>query len=211
MAERICERAHDATRLRDKISVLRIGQLCGDTENGIWNASEAWPIMLSSVNVTVCLPDLNETLDWLPVDIAAQAVVQFALSGTRSVDAESELKSIPVLHILNPNTQTTWADLLSWLKKLRPGLNTLPPNEWVRRVEDLQGDAAKHPARKLLGLWKGAYVGDEGGRDRGGKDKDEKRFEMEETKRLVGVMGDVGPVTEELFGRIWRWVVREMM
>ena len=43
VAESICEQAHLHTRLKNHIAVLRIGQLCGDTESGIWNVTEAWP------------------------------------------------------------------------------------------------------------------------------------------------------------------------
>ncbi|KAL9639726.1 MAG: hypothetical protein Q9164_000738, partial [Protoblastenia rupestris] len=59
VAESICEKAHQHSRLRNRISVLRIGQLCGDGINGIWNVTEAWPLMFSSVKVTGCLPNLR--------------------------------------------------------------------------------------------------------------------------------------------------------
>lgn len=60
MGEAICEAAHRTTRLNGRMHVLRIGQLCGDTKGGIWNVTEAWPLMLSSVSVTGTLPNLEE-------------------------------------------------------------------------------------------------------------------------------------------------------
>ena len=60
VAEAICQKAHEDTRLRNRIGILRIGQLTGDTKDGIWNATEAWPMMLSSMRVTGALPDLQE-------------------------------------------------------------------------------------------------------------------------------------------------------
>lgn len=212
VAERICEQAHINTRLRDRISILRIGQLCGDTKSGIWNVTEAWPIMLSSIGVINCLPDLKEFLDWLPVDVAAEAVIESALSDIRDITPNRDSPNIPVLHILNPNTQTTWSDLLHWLQKLYPDFDILPPAEWVQRLEELKGDAAKHPAKKLLGLWKDAYVTN--GNDVGDEDadgKNEKTFEMEQTKRAVSVLRDVRPIGEEQFEKIWAWIEKEMM
>ena len=82
VAEAICEQAYYRTPLQGNITVLWIGQLCGDTENGIWNASEAWPLMLPSVKVLKALPDLRQNLDWLPVDTAAEAVIEIALKTT---------------------------------------------------------------------------------------------------------------------------------
>ena len=60
VAEMICGRAYENTRLRGHMGILRIGQLCGDTQGGIWNVTEAWPLMLSSVKVTGALPRLDE-------------------------------------------------------------------------------------------------------------------------------------------------------
>ena len=63
--------------LRGRVAVFRVGQLAGDSHRGVWNSKEAWPMMLSLVKVTGTLPDLeDETLDWLPVDVAATAFVQ---------------------------------------------------------------------------------------------------------------------------------------
>jgi thioester reductase-like protein len=95
VTEQICGKAA-STALHNRVQVLRIGQLCGDVEHGIWNESEGWPLMLRTAGTTGKLPKLNEvrsqplkdplrrrltpllvvTQDpsWLPVDIAASAV-----------------------------------------------------------------------------------------------------------------------------------------
>lgn len=208
VAESICEQAHLRTRLGDRIAVLRIGQLCGDTESGIWNVTEAWPLMLSSVKVTGCLPQLQEErLAWLPVDVAAEAVLQVALSEPR------KSADVPLYHLLNPATQSTWADLLLWLRNTSPPFDTVPPSTWVSHLDGLTGRAATHPARKLLGLWKEAYgkadVAAEGGK-KVGEEKEEVVFEMVETKKVAPVMRNVRPITEDLFVKIWAWIDREM-
>lgn len=206
VAEAICERAHSDTRMKGRIAVLRIGQLCGDTQSGIWNITEAWPLMLSSVKVTNSLPRLeNESLAWLPVDLAAQAIVEIAESSLFSQTKHES--SIPVFHLVNPDYSTKWADLLSWMSRLSPNaFEILPPKTWVERLENLSGEQVKHPARKLLGLWKAAYCS----QDAVTGEKVAVSFEMAETKKIASVMNTVPPIGEEQFGKIWAWLAREM-
>lgn len=233
VAESICEQAHLHTRLKDRIAVLRIGQLCGDTESGIWNVTEAWPLMLSSVKVTGSLPDLpGEKLGWLPVDVAASAVLEISLPAHPSTTVQSSDGDIPVHHLLNPSTQSTWADLLRWLRKLpSPPFALVPPTTWVSQLDALTGDAANHPARKLLGLWKEAYCSDnddgkskqegvseqetktqnEKEKEKGKGQEEEVTFSMTETIKVAPAMRDVRPIGEEQIAKIWGWIDREMM
>lgn len=209
VAESICEQAHLHTRLKDHIAVLRIGQLCGDTESGIWNVTEAWPLMLSSMQVTGSLPQLQgERLSWLPVDIAAEAVLQVSLSNTFNNTNKS---AIPVFHLLNPATQATWSDLLVWLEKISPAFSIVSPSTWISQLDNLTGEAAKHPARKLLGLWKEAYCNVDDAERGKQKEEEEVIFSMTETKKVAPVMRDVKPISEEQFTKIWKWIDREMM
>ena len=117
VAEQICTAANTQTCLRGRIAVLRIGQLSGDTQHGIWNTSEAWPLMLNSVRVTGSLPDLgrSEVLDWLPVDIAAKCCVE--VTDIEGNDPSKE-KAMKVYHMLNDRTDTSWQDLQDWLEKI---------------------------------------------------------------------------------------------
>ncbi|KAK0934485.1 hypothetical protein LTR29_013955 [Friedmanniomyces endolithicus] len=59
--------------------VLRIGQLSGDTKAGIWNDTEAIPLMIRSALAVGALPALDEKPSWLPVDVCAEVVVALAL------------------------------------------------------------------------------------------------------------------------------------
>lgn len=212
VAESICEQAHLHTRLRDHITVLRIGQLCGDTESGIWNVTEAWPLMLSSVKLTGSLPNLKgEKLGWLPVDVAAQAVIEIS-STLKPANDNGPATEIPVYHLLNPCTENTWSDLLAWLGIIIPHFDIVSPSTWISQLGNLKDEKAKHPARKLLGLWKDAYGNDEDGT--GEQKKEEKAgeivFEMAETKKVAPMMRDVRLIGEEQFGKIWGWIDKEM-
>ena len=208
--------------MKGRIAVLRVGQLCGDTTQGVWNMNEAWPLMLSSMKVTGSLPDLkDEVLDWLPVDVAAAAVLQaggLAVSANAATPIWTEQEGIPVYHILNPHHTPQWQDLLRWLRRLHPNFDVLPPKEWVEQLESPK--EVVHPAGLLVGLWRAAYCGDDdenAGATTSNEEKDvvEKKdkegivFEMEKAEAAVPVMRDVRPVDEELFGKIWRWICGE--
>ena len=203
VAEAICEQAYERTPLRGNIAVLRIGQLCGDSEIGIWNASEAWPLMLSSVKVLKALPDLSQNLDWLPVDTAAEAVIEIALNDTEKLPGTTE-ENIPVYHILNPSRATTWSDVLTWMKKLSPGFAIISPADWVARLKNLEEN---HPCTKLLGLWMEAYGEDKGS---AGANKDVV-FDTEKTKEVTTVMSNVKPIDEAQFEKMWKWIEQEMV
>ena len=198
VAEAICEVANNATGLKNSITVLRLGQLCGDTRNGVWNKSEAWPLMLNSMKATGSLPDLDEGLDWLPVDIAAKAVLEIALTEVFDSPEAGRL----VYHILNPSKQTTWTDLLCWMQKLAPGFETLAPADWVSRLENMEGRAASHPAQKLLGLWREAYC--QG--NRAAEKKEEITFEMKQTMKASPSIKHVTGIDEELYRKLWSWI-----
>lgn len=180
------------------------------TKSGVWNVTEAWPLMLSSVSVTGCLPKLDEPLNWLPVEVAAKAVAEVTFADTDTRKDEKGQETIPVYHILNPYRNVTWGDLLGWMKKMVVEFEVVEPREWLERLERSRGN---HPAKKSLGLWKSLYGG-EGTEDGQKVDKDSRKkcveFQMEETERVIRAMRDVTEITEEHFRAIWRWIEREM-
>ena len=229
VAEAICNNAYLNTGIGDRVKVVRVGQLCGDTENGIWNTSEAWPLMLSTAKSLGCLPDLDERLGWLPVDIAAKAVLEIAFAGVQMLEQTEEekqtedgQKSCPVYHVMNPNNSTTWDNLLSCIQNLNPTIMTVPIKDWLIKLENLDEGEVRHPARKLLGLWKSAYAKnaensseqveeDVGEKVEQGNDRCNVTWDMTATRAIAPVMRVVQPVSMEQVGKIWRWIEREMM
>lgn len=59
VAESICASAWKAAG-QGKVSILRLGQLSGDTLHGIWKTEEGWPQLFASAGLVGCLPDLDE-------------------------------------------------------------------------------------------------------------------------------------------------------
>ncbi len=192
VAEHICAAADSRTSLRGRIAVVRVGQLAGDSRTGVWNTKEAWPMMLSTASIIQCLPDLGgEALDWLPVDIAAQAFLE-------SIREENcNQGDMPVYHVLNPHGQPTWHDMLPWLKK-KADFEIVSPQGWLQRLEESGSD---HSAKKLLGLWKEAY-----GNGTQESSSQRPQFAMEKSRRDVPVLKQVQPLDEAYIQRLWEWV-----
>lgn len=214
VAESICSSASKHDGMRGRISILRIGQLTGDTKNGIWNMSEAWPLMLSTVHKLGCLPNLkNERLGWLPVDVAARAVCDIALAsekseahGARSGD-DGEKEECPVYHLVANITPTTptWSNLLIWAKNAREAsFEIVAPEIWLEKLRNLD----THPAQALLGLWDRAYGGQQDGKET--QLRPTKLFDVTKAEVVSESMRDLKLVDEEFVGRIWGWLEGEI-
>ncbi|KAI1498277.1 hypothetical protein F5X99DRAFT_394174 [Biscogniauxia marginata] len=143
--------------------VLRTGQLMGDSRHGLWNSTEAIPLMIRSASTIGALPTLDETPSWLPVDKCAAAILELSglapnSDGTPSNDCEE------VYHVLNP-TLFSWSDdLLPALKAAGLQFETVPQREWVRRLREGEQDPKKNPTIKLLDFYAEKYDNDLAGR-----------------------------------------------
>ncbi|KAI1034219.1 hypothetical protein LB503_012477 [Fusarium chuoi] len=200
VAEQICDAANKKHE-SPLASIVRVGQLCSN-ETGVWNTTEAYPLLLSTSRITGCLPDLpNEVLNWLPVEQAAQAVVEIA-------SPTSNGSGTPVFHVLNPHTMPTWKDMLDWLTASNEGpeFEIVSSSEWLERLEKaLRDDSANHPSQALLGLWKQSYS----------KDMDNSStmeyqecslFDVAQTQKVSASIRDVKPLTRERLIKTWKWV-----
>lgn len=220
VAENICNVSHSRLNMitgyplsdpgpGPRIAVLRIGQLCSDTQSGIWNTSEAWPLMLSTAPVLGALPDLGSLpLDWLPVDSAAEAVIQVAAALKDVPAARSDRQpggtEVPIYHILNPHTTPTWTDLIRTIQASSPDLNIemLPPREWLAKLEAHEGELS---AKKLVGLWRAGFAGSE--KEEGKqKAKGGPVFELERARQASAVMRHIKPLDTPMLGRMWKWI-----
>nr|POE56176.1 non-canonical non-ribosomal peptide synthetase fub8 [Quercus suber] len=206
VAEQICSTASTKTRLRGRMTIYRVGQLAGDTVHGIWNMKEAWPLMLSTVKETGCLPMLHgEPLTWLPVDVAASALIQ----GVRACDNDD----IRIFHVVNEHQQPSWEDLLKWLAK-SADFRTVSTDDWIHELERFAEKSPNHPALQLLDHWKTAY-GDLSITDEtcsmeksndAHKASKRPRFSMMQTERLITALRGLAPVEETYVHKLWEWI-----
>jgi len=183
VAERICALfVSQHPEFASHVAAFRVGQLSGDSERGVWNVKEAWPLMLGSVRATGVLPDLREPLGWMPVDVAGKGMCE-VIAGMASSKAErsgirrndenappvakkqkltpsstSTSEDLQIYHLLNASSSPSWADLLTWAQShAEPSFKLLPSHEWIQQMEALQRDRPEYPSLKLLGLWRDAY------------------------------------------------------
>lgn len=214
VAENVIYRcAQSINLLQGRVAVLRVGQLSGDTKRGIWNESEAWPLMLSSVKAINALPDLGgeEKLDWLPVDVAAGAVVQIGRSLRQSSRMYQEGVGVTVTHVLNDaQPPTTWTQLLQWLGK-EEQFEVLGPARWVEKLESIEDD--RLPAKKLLGLWKAAYCDNKQRKPKAeaqatGPDEKsvDKKWKTAVAEEMAPLLKTVKPVDREYVHKLWNWI-----
>ena len=116
-------------------TILRIGQVVGDTKLGWWNDNEAFPLMIRSALTMGLLPELDLSCEWLPVDTLAESIIQIgglatddaspmerspdtiAPDLTRSNGLSLQLQSRLVYNLVSPHT-------FSWTSKLLPALSS---------------------------------------------------------------------------------------
>ncbi|KAL0092093.1 hypothetical protein J3Q64DRAFT_1819681 [Phycomyces blakesleeanus] len=125
--------------------IARLGQVCGDSINGVWNTSEQYPLMfIGGGSVMKKMPRLNTAIDWIPVDYAAACIVDIMLKTTsKPVDINES-----VYHIVNPY-RVTWEDLLKAMRYSGMSFETVPVKEWIR---ELKKDD-KNPAFRLVSFY----------------------------------------------------------
>ncbi|RDH27595.1 hypothetical protein BDQ94DRAFT_175511 [Aspergillus welwitschiae] len=146
--EQIINRALEQdTRL--EASYVRIGQITGSQQFGLWNTEEHVPALLRTSQTIGALPHLDGLASWLPIDIAAATVSELLLD-------TAHLRM--VYHVENPVRQP-WCELLGYLSA-HLGLPIIPYKEWLSRMET-NGDTvtgSPNPAKNLRDFFKNDFL-----------------------------------------------------
>ncbi|KAI0718411.1 acetyl-CoA synthetase-like protein [Cerioporus squamosus] len=124
VTEQLFGRAAKTTGLRT--TAVRVGQLSGDTRVGGWNVKEWVPAIVRGGQILGCVPELDDTVSWVPVDIAASTLLEVLQSNER------------IVHLTSPRP-VTWSDIF---KPIAAKLNVplIPASHWLER---LRADAAR--------------------------------------------------------------------
>jgi carbohydrate kinase (thermoresistant glucokinase family) len=145
VTEHICILAAKETGISAR--VLRVGQVIGDTIHGIWNDTEAIPLMLQAATTIGAVPALDETPLWLPVDTVAHGVTDISLS-----DAGPR-----VMNIVNHQSFHWTRDLLPALHATGLKFEEVGQKEWVDRLRASNPDPIVNPPIKLLEFFASKY------------------------------------------------------
>ena len=213
VAEQVCLRAATQySKLQRRLAIVRVGQLSGATDTGVWNMNEAWPMMLASAKLTNVLPDLvEETLHLLPIDIAAQAMVQ-GCERLGEEDDASNGDAAQVFHLVNQQRGVKWPQMLSMMGHEQE-YKVIPANEWIEKLEQMQSTSPDHPCFKLLDHWRSLY-GQPSTEKEDPTQADRKTTRNFETAKAEGVMSVLAGLHESgldkaYFERLWTWIMAQ--
>lgn len=131
--------------------VLRSGQIIADTENGIWNSTEAIPMIFQTAETINALPKLDENPSWTPVDVIADAMIDLTYSDETS----------QVMNVVNPRLFHWSRDLLPLLREAGLSFDELPQREWIARLRASNPDPSINPPIKLVEFFASKYDHDE--------------------------------------------------
>ncbi|KAL0073850.1 hypothetical protein F4703DRAFT_1781406 [Phycomyces blakesleeanus] len=122
--------------------IERLGQVCGDSINGVWNTSEQYPLMfIGGGNIMKKMPSININVDWITVDYASTCIVDIMLKTAGAISLAED----SVYNIVNPR-RVVWRDVLSAMRLCGMEFKTVTLEEWIAQLQ--QDD--KSPASKLL-------------------------------------------------------------
>nr|XP_019010654.1 uncharacterized protein I206_03956 [Kwoniella pini CBS 10737]OCF49435.1 hypothetical protein I206_03956 [Kwoniella pini CBS 10737] len=148
VTERICGLASESGVLKDRVHIVRVGQLCGDTQHGYWNEKEGWPLLIRTAEITGSLPLLQEKPSWLPVDLASRAIIDITTSDHPS--------SPLIYHVVHPNN-LEWQTVLNGLHAAGLSFKRVKPQEWLNYVDASVNDLELNPSKQMLHMWTEAY------------------------------------------------------
>ncbi|KAL3479374.1 hypothetical protein BJX99DRAFT_222531 [Aspergillus californicus] len=162
VGERIVTNARESGA---KAFSLRIGQVSGHSEKGLWNDSEAIPLMIRSALTLKALPASEMTCSWLPADELACSILEIARACSLKFDDAGALGIKPggdsVYNISNPRT-FTWSTLLDILRQQGFVFDTIPFDDWLKRLRQSEavGEELLNPAVKLADHYEAMYGGE---------------------------------------------------
>ncbi len=181
VAERLCQHAQRAGL---DARVLRVGQIAGDTQLGQWNATEAIPLMIRSAVAIGALPTLDDTLNWLPIDVVAKVMVEVCHAPKRH----------DVYHVVNPKAFNWTRDLLPMLRQAGLEFEEVSIQTWLERLAASNPDPEVNPTIKLLGFFRNKYA-----KPRSGPAV---RFETNITEGVSKTLSEVGAPDAPLIGKM---------
>ena len=233
VSEHIVEAAVKSAGLR--ATILRIGQVVGDTALGLWNDSEAIPLIIRSALTMRSLPELRMMCQWLPVDTLAACLTELVLcpqslapekmslpgDSAQSVEkGNGGTSPAPVVYnLLSPHAFSWTSDLLPALSGLGIAFKPISVAAWTSQLRALASapsgvdaaaaaDPERNPAVKLVGYFESSLEGREGADDGANEEQWRVVFEIEGAKRDSRALRETPKIVESgLLGKmVARWM-----
>ena len=138
IGERIVQRAVEGTGA--DATILRIGQIVGDTKTGVWKDNEALPLIIRTALTMGILPQMKITCEWLPVNTLADTVLQIqSLSGSEGIHSGKNAKSSPlkVYNLVSPHSFSWTTDLLPALSAAGLAFRPVSFETWIYQLRKL--------------------------------------------------------------------------
>ncbi|CAK1358177.1 unnamed protein product [Cercospora beticola] len=152
--------AHAANTAGIPATIVRAGQLSGSvTSTAEWNRQEWLPSIIITSKALGLIPEslgVQDTVDWVPMDLAAQAVVEMALA--RAHDPAG----LDITHLSNPRT-ASWKALIPAVREALERetgrkMAVVPFREWLEALRAspvTPAEIEKKPGLKLLEFYEG--------------------------------------------------------
>lgn len=219
--------ASAATKAEIPVRIARLGQVCGDSVEGLWNPAEAIPTIVRTAVTQGVLPGEEEELQWLPADVAGEAIVDVAVFENDEDDDGDGEKSrlLQVFNLVNSTFPLFWnRDFLPFLRRAGLSFEIISGRDWVKKLEKYSS-IQDEPAVKLFDFFKHKYhaststtttttksqsqsqsQGKEEEKER--KKENHPRFETARAKKISSAMAKKNCVIDEFlvakFVRYWR-------
>jgi thioester reductase-like protein len=161
----------NAARAGARAYVLRIGQIVGDHDNGIWNEAEFIPSIIRSALSLGALPDLPDACSWLPVDTLATAMLELDETLKASPrpynQAGGDVQNRIIYNMVNPRI-FEWKQMLEELHAAGLKFDILGFHDWLAKLQQAAAkndkeEEKRNPAVKLLHHLEERYVKDASG------------------------------------------------
>ena len=180
-------------------SVVRVGQVAGPVRRreGMWPRGEWVPRLVAGSGVMGVVPgDLGafERIDWTPVDVTAEIVVEMALGRGARI---GETPCVEYAHVVSPGS-CAWGDLAPAVREYfgSENVKAVSLQEWVHELEVYAPEGeGENPATDLLSFFEYMVQVTQAG-------KTAPVFATQESVNLSRTLRETGCVTIEMMG-VW--------
>ncbi|EIW80016.1 hypothetical protein CONPUDRAFT_126465 [Coniophora puteana RWD-64-598 SS2] len=117
------------------VLIARVGQLCGTSGNGAWNAKEWFPALVQASQAMGCFPTQDKPASWIPVSAAASVLVDLTLSSSKPKDS--------IVHLVHPQPVMFSSLASRFASTLDVPLVTY--DAWLSKLAALSDDASSIP------------------------------------------------------------------